>query len=71
MTAFVTRYEGNPRPGTEDFDAGSDVLVLNPQTGELTESISLTTPDDGEYLPRPDRMVRMGQEVWVLLLHLI
>ena len=65
--AFVTRYEANPKPGREKHDAGSDVLILDPTDGSLSGSIDLTTPDDGELLPRPDHLLRRGDEVWVTL----
>lgn len=65
--AYVTRYEANPKPGREDYDAGSDILVVDPTSGKLGGSIDLTTADDGDFLPRPDRLLRVGDEVWVTL----
>lgn len=65
--AYVTRYEANPKPGRQDYDAGSDVLIVDPTSGKLRGSIDLTTPDDGDFLPRPDHLLRVGDEVWVTL----
>lgn len=65
--AFVTRYEANPKPGREPYDAGSDVLVIDPRDGSRSGRIDLTTPDDGDFLPRPDHLLRRGDEVWVTL----
>lgn len=65
--AFVTRYEANPKPGREEHDGGSDVLILDPSDGSISGRIDLTTADDGELLPRPDHLLRRGDEVWVTL----
>src|SRR6185503_14659727 len=64
---YVSRYESNTKAGTEELDAGSDVLVINPKTGKLLQSIDLTTPDDGDFLPRPSSLLRQGEELWVML----
>ena len=65
--AYVTRYETNPTPGKAPFDAGGDVLVVDPTAFSVTASIPLAKPDDGVYLPRADRMLSVGGEVWVML----
>jgi len=63
---YVSRYEGNTKAGSRQLDAGSDVLVINPKTGKLLRSIDLTTPDDGEFLPRPSSLLHHGEELWVM-----
>jgi hypothetical protein len=65
--AYVTRYEQNVTPGTQPFDTGSDVLILDTTTGAITGRIDLTDPDDAPLLPRPDRMLAVGGHVWVSL----
>jgi hypothetical protein len=63
--AYVTRYEVNPTPGSQPFDGGSDVLIVNPAAVTITGRVPFT--DQGAFLPRPARMVRVGSEVWVSL----
>jgi hypothetical protein len=65
--AYVTRYEANPKPGRQDHDGGSDILIVDPTDGKLRGSIDLTTSEDGDFLPRPDQLLRVGNEVWVTL----
>jgi hypothetical protein len=66
--ALVTRYGENTDAGKEDFDAGSDVLVLDladPSEPKIVKSIPLPVVDD--LPPRPGRMLRVGDEVIVAL----
>jgi hypothetical protein len=65
--AYVTRYETNSAPGKEPFDDGGDVVVLNLSSSSITANIPLAKPDDGEFLPRPSRMLLSGHTVWVML----
>ncbi|MDX2019299.1 MAG: hypothetical protein SF187_03595 [Deltaproteobacteria bacterium] len=72
--AYVTRYNPNPTPtpAPGDYDDGNDVLIINPITGALTGSITMTpwaVPADKPLpiLPRPDRMVAAGGKVYVSL----
>jgi hypothetical protein len=65
--AYVTRYESNPAPGKADFDAGGDLLIVNPQANEISGRVELASEDDGELLPRPDQLLRVGDDVWVSL----
>lgn len=65
--AYVTRYETNMSPGKQPNDEGGDVLVIDPQAATITGRIPLATPADGAFLPRADRMTRVGSEVWVSL----
>ena len=66
--AYVTRYDHNFDAGREPFDGGSDVLLVDPHTPEITGRIDLTpTVTEAGFLPRPDKLVRVGQRVVVLL----
>jgi hypothetical protein len=68
--AYVSRYEGNASPGAEAFDEGSDVLVLGDRGRRITGRIDLGPALEGadpELLPRPSRMLRLGEHVVVLL----
>jgi len=65
--AYVTRYETNPNPGRESNDGGGDVLVIDTDSSRITGRIPLALPTDGAFLPRADRMLRVGEEVWVAL----
>lgn len=65
--AYVTRYETNTNPGKQKFDSGGDVLILDFKAFTITGNIPLAKPDDGAFLPRADRMLRFGNEAWVML----
>lgn len=67
-TAFVTRYGVNELGGAVDYDRGSDVLVINPSTFEVTGSIDLVAAMNGDsHPPRPSRAVLAGGYLRVLL----
>jgi hypothetical protein len=65
--AYVTRYETNPQPGRELFDGGGDVLVIDPLGLAVLGRIDLSTPSDTVFAPRPDHLLRVGAEAWVVL----
>jgi hypothetical protein len=68
--AYVTRYQGNLAAGSEPFDAGNDLLIVDPAVSRITGSIDLTLAIAGagpQYFPSPDRAVRVGDQVFVLL----
>jgi hypothetical protein len=68
--AYVTRYDANPEPGREPWDAGSDILIIDlaarAPTGRIDLSAALSG-EDPKYLPHPDRMLALGGRVFVLL----
>jgi hypothetical protein len=67
---YVTRYERKPDAGKEPFDEGSDVLVIDPGSGQITGRIDLTPAMAGapaDIEPHPDRMVLRDGKVHVLL----
>jgi hypothetical protein len=67
--AYVTRFGHNPNPGKRAFDSGSDVLIVDPKSAQITGTIDLR-PYAGQVLARPERMVRVGSTVFVLLARL-
>ncbi|OGR11936.1 MAG: hypothetical protein A2341_17215 [Deltaproteobacteria bacterium RIFOXYB12_FULL_58_9] len=71
--AYVTRYETNPSPGREPFDAGDDVLIVDPLAGRITGRISMATYVDAtphSLQARPDQMTVAKGIVWITLNHL-
>ncbi len=68
--AYVTRFESNREPGAEAFDGGGDILVVDPWEPAILARIDLSAAmsDAPGFLPRPSRMVRHGDDVFVLLL---
>jgi hypothetical protein len=68
--AYVTRYEANPRPGLEPWDAGSDVLIVDPAAQTRVGRIDLSSAlagEDPKYQPHPDRLLATAGRVFVLL----
>jgi len=65
--AYVSRYESNPSPGREPWDGGGDLLVVSLWPPAIVGRVDLARPDDGPWLPRPDRMLLFGQHALVLL----
>ncbi len=63
--AYVSRYESNAHAGQQPFDAGGDLLVVNPTDASVVGRVAFDP--DGALLPRPDRMIRIGGEAWVSL----
>jgi len=60
----VTRYNANPMPqGAGDFDLGDDVLLLD---ADGTPVDALATAE-AELNGRPDRLLAVGDEIWVSL----
>lgn len=67
---YVARFGHNRDPGQQPFDAGSDVLVVEPTSGKRLGSIDLRGAlgeDSAEHLPRPDKLIAAGDFVYVLL----
>lgn len=64
--AYVSRYGKNPKPGREPMDAGDDVVVLDTSTFSMTARIDMEAYGEG-FLARPDRMLRLGSSVLLLL----
>lgn len=65
--AYVPRLGENRSPGREPFDAGSDVLVLDPSVPAVTAAVPMPRQDG--YLPNPTAIARVGNDVLVTLVH--
>ncbi len=66
--AYISRYEKNAKPGTMDFDKGDDVLIVDTKTPKITGSIAFPTIDAEPTINgRPDRLLKVGANVWVSL----
>jgi len=55
--AYVSRYESNGAPGAQPFDAGGDLVVIDPEARAVVGHVPFATA--GTFLPRPDRMAWM------------
>ncbi len=67
---YVARFGHNRDPGKEPFDRGSDLLVVEPASGELLGSVDLRDAlgsDSAAHLPRPDKLSVAQGFVYVLL----
>lgn len=65
--AYVSRYESNPTPGQVPFDAGGDLLIIDPTANAVTGRVELASAADGAFLPRADHLLAIGDQVWVSL----
>ena len=68
--AYVTRYETNRNPGRHAWDAGGDVLIVDPSRPAITGRIDLSPALEGEssqFTPHPARLVDVSGRVFVLL----
>jgi hypothetical protein len=63
--ALVSRWGENPAPGSEPFDGGGDLLVLDTETPAVVARIALPRPDD--FPPRPAGLSLRGDVVLVTL----
>lgn len=71
--AFVPRFEPNLMSGLAPFDAGNDVLIVNPRSSSVEGSIDLTpafAAEPREVYPRADRALMAGGKLRVLTLGL-
>lgn len=63
--AFVSRWGENPFPGSEAFDAGGDLLLIDTEKPAVLGDVVLPRHDD--VPPRPSGMTRVGERVVVTL----
>ena len=63
--ALVSRWDENAAPGTQPFDAGGDLLVIDTQTPAITKAIAL--PREGDVPPRPGSLSLVGDAAVVTL----
>ena len=67
---YVSRYGKNQSPGAEPFDAGSDILIVDTASEEVSGRIDLGAVMDGAaegILPNPSRLVKHGDRAFLLL----
>ena len=68
--AYVSRYDSNPSPGSQAWDQGGDILLVDPTVPSITGRIDLAPAMAGEaaqFTPNPGRLARVGARVFVLL----
>jgi hypothetical protein len=65
--AFVPRLSENTLPGREPFDAGSDLLVVDPSVPRITGSVPM--PRRPGFWPNPVALTELGDDVLVTLRH--
>ena len=68
--AYVPRYDSNPNPGSEPWDQGGDILLVDPTVPAITGRIDLAPAMAGEplrFTPNPSLVVRAGARVFALL----
>ncbi len=65
--AYVPRLGQNARPGRQAFDAGSDLLLLDPSVPEIIGSLPM--PVKSGFLPNPAAVTVFGDSVLVVLQH--
>jgi hypothetical protein len=65
--AYVTRFEPNQRSGREPFDAGNDVLVVDPSRPEIVGRIGFeSVVTEPGFFARPGRAARLSDTLYVL-----
>jgi hypothetical protein len=65
--AFVPRLGENASPGRQRFDAGSDLLLVDPSVPSIVDSLAMPRKDG--YLPNPAAITRHGDDLLVTLQH--
>jgi hypothetical protein len=65
--AFVPRIGENRSPGREPFDAGSDLLVVDPSVPRVTASVPM--PRKEGFWPNPAAISQLGGDLLVTLQH--
>jgi hypothetical protein len=63
--AYVTRFDANANPGRQVYDAGSDVLIVDPSTPAIVGRIDVATalPRSSDAFVHPDRARRVRDKV--------
>jgi hypothetical protein len=67
--AIVTRSDSNINPGRQPFDAGGDLLVIDPSSHEILARIDLKSamPQSGSYFAHPDRARIVDDKLYVVV----
>jgi hypothetical protein len=67
---IVARFDTNLASGEQPFDAGGDLVVVDPALSRILERIDLRalTPDaSATLLPHPERILRVGTRLFVIV----
>jgi hypothetical protein len=67
---YVSRYGANANAGSEPFDAGSDILIVDSASAEISGRIDLASVMEGAadgILPNPSRLVLRDDHAFLLL----
>ncbi|HKO53898.1 MAG TPA: hypothetical protein VJV79_39595 [Polyangiaceae bacterium] len=68
--AYVARYEANPNAGRQAWDAGGDILIVDPSVPAITGRIDLAAALAGEpakFSAHPARLLNASGRVFALL----
>lgn len=68
--AYITRYEPNHNSGREAFDAGSDLLIIDPSAAKIVGRVDLMpamASAGAAFFPRADVALLAGGSLYVLL----
>jgi len=68
--AYVARYEANANPGRQAWDAGGDVLIVDPSVPAITGRIDLSLAlanEPAQFSPHPARLLEVSGRVFALL----
>ena len=68
--AYVSRYESNANPGLEAFDAGGDLLIIDPGAPKVLGRVDLALALAGEperFSPHPAQLLEVEGRVFALL----
>jgi hypothetical protein len=63
--ALVSRWGENPVPGSQPFDGGGDLLLIDTRALEILDRVPV--PRDEDFPPRPAGLARVGNEAVVTL----
>jgi hypothetical protein len=67
--AYVTRFNSNADPGREPYDAGGDLLSIDPSIPSITGRVDVagSFPKSAGFTVHPDRALQVGSRVYVVL----
>ncbi len=67
--AYVPRFDPNANPGREAYDAGSDVLIIDPSVPSIVGRIDISAalPKQSSYFVHPDRARLVGDRVYLVV----
>jgi hypothetical protein len=68
--AYVARYEANPNAGRQAWDAGGDVLIVDPSVPEVRGRIDLSAAladEPAQFSAHPARLLNVSGRIFALL----